>query len=355
MLLGPLVFGPSVCGAQGTPASNALPAAADSGPVVCPTKPQYVRADGFADIDLGTSSPIDDKTVNLKVSTFISKDLEVGDIGFAGAVPEGRLQSELPKYPIAGPHLMPPLLTHDLTPGTSYMGTLWITVGGKKVTACEIELVMPKYPRGELRTDRSSVSRAVMLSMGFGDPDGAHASFILYEKDRRRVEGVSGMLEGASTAPSGTFDPAQFVTFFVNGSPNPRLMETSPRDAKPSESAQDAPIVIPRDRQLDIGMQFRSLAAGQYTFSLRLSAATTAVPGPKVDVTLTVRHHWIWAVLAVFLALGLSFFISKGIVNWRERIRIRTRIAQLERSASPIMRAFPAWFSSARCSINPPD
>ncbi len=331
-----LFVGLSISRAESTLVSNAAPAARDSGAFLCPTQPQYVRADGSTDIDLGTAAPIDDKTVSMKVSTFISKDQEVGDIGFSGTAPGEPLQPELSSYPIAGPRLTPPLLSNDLTPGTSYTGTLWITVGDHKVTACEIDLVMPKYPRGELRSDRPSVSRAVMLRMWFGDPDDAHASFILYEKDRRRVDAVSAMLEGASAAPSGTFDPAQFVTFLVDGTPNPRFMETSPsnaapRDAaKPIERAQAPPIVIPRDRQLGIGMQFRSLSAGQYAFSLRLSAANAAVPGPKVDVSLTVRHHWFWAVLAVFLALALSFVISKGIVNWRERIRIRTRIAQLE-------------------------
>jgi hypothetical protein len=333
-----LFVGLSTLRAEGTPVSNAAPAPAahDSGAFLCPTQPQYVRANGSTDIDFGTAAPIDDKTASLKVSTFISKDQEVGDIGFNGTAPGEPLQPELSSYPIAGPHLTPPLLANDLTPGTSYTGTLWITVGDHKVTACGIELVMPKYPRGELRSDRPSVSRAVMLRMWFGDPDDAHASFILSEKDGRRVDAVSAMLEGASAAPSGTFDPAQFVTFFVNGMPNPRFMESSPSNAAPRdaakavESAQAPPIVIARNRQLGIGMQFHSLSAGQYAFSLRLSAANVAVPGPKIDVTFTVRHHWIWAVLAVLLALALSFFISKGIVNWRERMRIRARIAQLE-------------------------
>jgi hypothetical protein len=326
-----LLLGLSVSRVEGAPVSNVPPATRDPGAFLCPTQPQYVRADGTTDIDLGSATAIDDKSVSLKVSTFISKDQEVGDIGFNGAVPGEPLQPELSSYSIPEGHLTPPLLANDLTPGTSYTGRLWITVGDHDVTACEFELVMPKYPHAELLTDRPSVSRAVMLPMWFGNPDDAHASFILYEKERRRVDAVSAMLEGSTAAPPGTFDPAQFVTFFVNGTPNPRFLEASLSDAaKPIDAAQAPPIVIRRGRQLDIGMQFRSLSAGQYAFSLRLSAANAVVPGPKVDVTLTVRHHWIWAVLAVFLALALSFFISKGIVNWRERIRIRTRISQLE-------------------------
>lgn len=110
-----------------------------------------------------------------------------------------------------------------------------------------------------------------------------------------------------------------------------------------------------------VKFKLKDLSAGEYKFSLRFNADNSASSAnQKVEVVLNVKHHWLWAFLAVFIALLMSYSISKGIINWRDRAVIRNRINKLKAGVPEKTSELPSnvWLRSLleqcnRLMVNP--
>jgi hypothetical protein len=304
------------------------------GPVAlfqCPTGPQPVNPDGSTAIEFRRTAPSREKTVGLRLSAFTSsKEQELGQVGFLAGGSSRELRHELASYPLDGTGFVPPLVTFGLTEGSVYTGRIWIVAGDQEKTECPLELSVPKLPKGELATDSQSLLRTVTLPFlrVLGDHDPSLA-VRLFDKTRvHRVEGIVATLDGANESPEGSFDLKRHVSFFMNGTPVQDITQVQLPVADEKQSRARA---LQSAEQLNVDMAFKDLQAGKYAFGLRFTGVNTVGPSPKLDVTINVRHHWLWAVVAVLIALCLSFFISKGIVNWRERVRVRDRVRQMGR------------------------
>lgn len=300
----------------------------------CPAGAQIVGADGSTAIAFPRSALLDATTVDLRLSPFISPDKELGQVGFAGAEPGRGLQSALANVALQGPQLVPALRTVGLTEGSTYSGRLSFIIAARTVAECPLELTMPKLAKGELMTDITSLTRTVTLPLPppfdgiSGSLGEASLSLRLFEKSRlRRIDGITAVIDGTTASPNGSFEPSRHLAFRINDTETPDFLQFAPSAAQAQARAART---LEAGEQMNVEMRFKQLGAGAYTFALRFVGANGATPSPKVDITLNVRHHWGWAVAAVMLALLVSFVVSKGIVNWRERLRIRRRVWQLK-------------------------
>ena len=293
-------------------------------PFGCPTTPVLVGAEGAISLDF-PRSPVSlaSETIGLRLSDFISKELELGQVGFVAAgSPE--LQRELLNQPLEANRFVPALRAVGLTEGSVYTGRVWFVLDGRDLMECTITLQMPKLSRGELVSDIPSITRNITMPVG----GGGQTSMAVHLTDKtrmRRVDGITVVLVGPTLGPEGTFDLEQHVSISLNGTPIPSITQLqlpiADADTRAARTLQPG-------EQMNVGITVDDLHAGKYTFALGFAGVNSATT-PRLDVAINVRHHWFWAVLAVLFALATSFFVGKGIVNWRERIRIRGRIQQM--------------------------
>jgi hypothetical protein len=299
----------------------------------CPDLHQLINADGTTSIEFQRTAPV--RTVGLRLSSFLSKDTrELGVVGFPGNSPGQGLQPELPDYAVAD-RWVPPIRAQGLTEGATYVGKITFVVEGREVKDCPLELEMPKLPKGELLIDSQSLTRDDTLPFlccwGTDEP----LTVRLRDKTGlRRIDGITATLDGPTASPEGSLDLERHVKFFLNGKEVKKFTEWSASDS-------DATRTLQPGAQLELKMEFHDLQAGKYQLPLKFTAANAAASS-KLDVTVNVRHHWAWAFLAVVLAMVLSWLITSGIVNWRERNRVRDRVVQLQQENFDAHGDFPS-------------
>lgn len=288
----------------------------------CPEPAQIVRSDESVVLDVPRATPSGALTVELRLSPFTSPDNERGDIGFAPGAGEARLVDELRGVQVAGDHLTIALRTRGLTEGVTYGGKLSLASGGEYTLSCPLGIAVPKLPRGELMTDRQSFT-ATVTAPWFGTAD-ASLSLRLFEKTRARpLYGITVALDGSAESPGGGFDVGRNVAFQLNGHPVSSLTQLSP------EGLRDPTRAIAPGGQMEVQLALHDLQVGKHALGLRFNAANAASPTQRIELTVNVRHAWPWAVLAIVVALLLSFVLTKSVAGWRKRLSLRLRVDQL--------------------------
>jgi hypothetical protein len=308
------------------------------GPFVCRPSTRILAEDGSANIELQRVAPIAEKSITLRLSPFVSKEQELGDVGILVDAEKNIVRAAWPDFPVAGTAgLQVPIRTAGLSEGSAYTGQLLFLVGTRELMQCSLTLQMPKVPRGDLVIDPQALSRTVMQTFWRGSTD-EHLSVILRDKTRaHRLDGMTATLDGVSEAPGGSFDPGQHLKFSVNGLPVSNFMGLE----LPIPAAEVPVRTIRAGGQMNVDLKLVDLHAGKYSFTLRFNALNGADTPPKLDVVVNVRHHVMRAVIAMLIALLASFFLTKGIANWRERTRIRARVAQLREESFAVHQLLP--------------
>jgi hypothetical protein len=266
--------------------------------------------------------PLAAAPVRLRLSSFASKDHQIGAIGFADPSQANTRVLELTDKALVDGALSIPLRTEGLTEGEEYAGTISFFAGAAALGSCPLTLQMPKLTHADLDTDVKTLSRSVSQTWTFHDPEDMAVSFHLFEKlGQQSVGGVTARLGGPADSPQGSFEVGHYVTFLIDEQPAPHLLDTG----TPGQAVAS----IPKGGKMTVKLLFHDLPHGKYTFSLQFSGDNTTIPGPKVDVTVLVRHSWIWATLAIFVSVCISFFISSGVRNWRARKAVHDRLNKL--------------------------
>jgi len=304
-------------------------------PFECPQGPQILKSDGRTSIVLRQIAPITANAIGLRLSGFASKDQDLGDIGFSAKAEGEELALDLASVPIISGNLTLPIRADGLTMGTLYTGKLWFVLDHTDLGECQLTLQMSKTVRTELDADVKTLSRSISETMLFREGNDAIVSFRLFEKTRsRRIDGVLATLDGPTESPDGSFDVNQYVDFSINNTKDPQMLDPG--------AVSTATRTIPKNGQMAVQVRLHDVGPGKYVFSLRFNGKDTVIPGPKIDVTVNVRHYWIWPVLAIVIALIISFVISKGVVNWRARTAVESRIAALSEQRFEQYSALPS-------------
>lgn len=310
----------------GTVLWQVTPVRADPTPLFrCPSGAQVVDRDGSITVDVPAMPPPDGMAVDLRLSPFLSKDHELGRIGFPAMDDERQPLRELRGVRVERDHLTIAMRAIDLAEGGIYSGTLRFVVDGQDVLACSIDVLMPKPARGELVSDRQTITYAVTKPLIGRDLPDASMSLRLFEKTRTLpIHGITAIQDGAAESPDGAFDIGRQLSFRVNGCPVPGFTQLRPQDV------HDPHRTLLPGGQLNVQMDLSGLRAGRYSFGVRFAGVNAAGATPRIDVFVEARHHWLWAVLAIFLALVLSFVVRIGIVSWRARLRLRRRLQHMQ-------------------------
>jgi hypothetical protein len=296
-------------------------------PFICPSGPQILLPNGALHLTLLPAVAFTAGAANVSLTPFTSSDFQLADLGLvpkAGAAPVQVLANQ----PLQERSLHLTLRAAGLTEGTSYSGRFSVQLASQPRMTCPLEIVMPRTTKSELLTDTTSITESVTLAfLGLGGSGPAAVTVYLSEKSGARlVESIAATLDGSSESPHGRFEASRHLSFAIDGTEVPDLMRVSASEADRASNALRK--LLPGERRA-IEMRFRDLSAGKHAFGLKFVAANSVIASPKVDVVLNVRHHILWALVAVAGALLLSYIISKGIVHWRERIRFANRIRQL--------------------------
>jgi hypothetical protein len=288
---------------------------------LCPDPAQAVRLDDSVAFDVPRATPADGLTVGLRLSAFTSPDSERGDIGFAPGPGGATLVDELRDVRVPGDHLTVALRTRGLAEGIAYSGKLTLASGADAVT-CPLSIVLPRLPRGELMVDRLSFTTTV--NAPWSGAAETSVSLRLFEKTRARpLYGLTVALDGTAESPHGSFDLDGNATFQINDRAAARLTRLPPEDL------HDPGRAIAPGGQMELRLTLHDLEVGKYAFGLRFNAANATGPTQRIEIAVSVRHAWGWAVLAIIAALLVSFVLTKSIVGWRKRLALRLRIDQL--------------------------
>ncbi|HEX3482131.1 MAG TPA: hypothetical protein VHT91_44255 [Kofleriaceae bacterium] len=288
----------------------------------CPDPAQTVRLDDSIVFDVPRTTPPRPLTVGLRLAQFLSPDSERGDVGFASGPGGTQLADELRSVPVPGDHLTVALRARGLGEGVAYSGKLTLVSGGGDALDCPISIAMPKLPRGELVADRQSFTTTVTAPwLGTAS---VSLSLRLFEKSRARpLYGITVALDGSAESPDGGFDLDRNMAFEVNGHPAARLTRLPPEDLR------DPTRAIAPGGQIEVQLVLHDLKVGKHALALRFNAVNATGPSQRIELVVNVRHGWPWAMLALVVALLLSFVLTRTIVGWRKRLRLRIRIDQL--------------------------
>lgn len=288
----------------------------------CPDAAQTVRIDDSIVFDVPRTTPPRPLTVGLRLSAVLSPDSERGDVGFPSGSGGTQLADELRGVPVPGDHLTVALRARGLGEGVAYSGKLTLASGSGDALDCPIRIAMPKLPRGELVADRQSFTTTVTAPwLGTAS---ASLSLRLFEKTRSRpLYGITVALDGSAESPDGGFDLDRNMAFEVNGHPAARLTRLPPEDLR------DPTRAIAPGGQLEVQLLLHDLEVGKHALALRFNAANATGPSQRIELVVNVRHAWPWAMLAIVVALLLSFVLTRTIVGWRKRLGLRLRVDQL--------------------------
>ncbi len=291
-----------------------------------------------------TSRPVDD-AVDLYLTPFVSGDKSYGDVRF-----------ELPKgHPTNSPqHLTLPspterslpirLVARSLKEGTDYKGKLSLVIGSNPPLVWDLILSAPARPRAQLSINRKQIDTRITLPFGRRHrPSDASILFTLTEESGiQAVEGLTLRPDESTSSPTGDLSIEDHLRFTLDARPAPGLLPSLslPRGAHegslPPASASSAPS-IPAGGQVSLGIEFHDLSPGTHRFGFRVRSPNAAgLADTPITATVHVKDHILPPALVLLLAMAVSYFATKGLRNWRQRLLLRQEVATLR----------PSWLDS---------
>lgn len=261
----------------------------------------------------------DPAAYDLDLGTFLSKDDQSASVaihaGGGGPAQAARLEF------VAGAHrAVLDLQAKGLVPGVEYSGTLTAT-SPEGLVSWKVSLHRPA-PAAELVTDLGKIVLDVVA--GAGEKEASRSLIVREKSGDVAVEGLT-VRRAAGSEPKGAIDLRRNLRFELDGTPIPDLTSW------PDEAHRKLRSIPPGEqRSLLVGVT--GLPRGEHDLSIQLDAVNEK-PGtaPQLDLTVHVRHSILWAFLILLLAISISFLITKGIVNWRHRLRLQARARDLRR------------------------
>jgi hypothetical protein len=218
------------------------------------------------------------------------------------------------------------LTVEDLPQGDQFSGTLLITSKGNNPMSWRVNL---KPPAGTLLVDPSMVNLAIMKPL-FGSQSQLITVTVHEKTGKVGLDGVSARPGPVVKAPEKGFDLGQNVDFLFNGQEAPELTKWPPiQSSGPNRS------ISSNNGLATVGLRVKNLTAGEYNAAVQFQSINSINDDAKLILNLQVRHHWLWAVLVLVLAVAVSFITTKVISSLRQRFLFARRIGELR----------PAWLA----------
>jgi len=151
------------------------------------------------------------------------------------------------------------------------------------------------------------------------------------------IEGVAVVPGEMTSGDVAHFSVAKNVDFFINKTSVTRLTQLPPTDEKDAALRR-----IPPGGQIMLGLGFKGLRAGEYTFELNLRTQNPQDIQQKVTVDLKVADPMWLAVVVLIAALLISFFTYKWLGLYRNRLGLQQRVADLRERLPSQLEIYPA-------------
>jgi hypothetical protein len=267
----------------------------------------------------GTTAPTD---FNVSLGPFsgdlgpVEIAIESQDCSTPGGKPEQSVLIRLPLTRIASACLV----VGRMTAGAKYSGSLFIVSSNpselKKSTINAVAATVPILSLDH-QAETKPIKRPWWALFGFGYDSPADSVVIQEKSDKSTANGISARFDQGAKSPAGI---NQMNLFFKQGNQFPYLFITDPSRA------------IAPGNQTSYDIYVRNLVPGEYTIPLRFSGSNTGPDTPLTLLTLTVhvRDSIVWAILCLFMAMLLSFIVTKILTAQQRRLTMRQRIRDLE-------------------------
>jgi hypothetical protein len=279
----------------------------------------------FSPAGAGTTAPMD---FNVSLGPFsgdqgpVDIAIENQDCGAPGGAPQQSVVIQLTSTRIAPACLV----VGGMTAGAKYTGSLYIVSSNaagssnaaevKKSTITAAAATVPILSLDH-QTETKPVKRPWWALFGFGYDSPANSVVIQEKSGKSAAKGISARFDQGAKSPAGI---NEMNLFFEQGKQFPYLFTTDP-------SRTIAP-----GNQTSYDIYVRNLVPGEYTIPLRFSGNNTGPDTPLTLLTLTVevRDSIVWAILCLFVAMLLSFIVTKILTAQQRRVTMRQRIRDLE-------------------------
>ena len=277
-----------------------------------------------------------ERRFHVDLSTFASAGGDVAAVGWPAPEQAEPTKVTTLVFPADSYRAVLSLAIGELLPGEVYEGRLSASTADE--TASWTLQVRKPDPLSELVTDVDRVEVDVVKGRG------ARFALTLREKSGGVPIQSLSVRRALGTESKGELDLAQHLKFRLDGSEVDLLTSTS--DGTNSQHAH-----IPPDTQRLLEVEVADLPVGEHQVTLQLDTSNArAGTEPKLLLVVNVRHSIALAIIALLVALALSFVITKGLVNWRARLTLRRSARQLKRdwlaTLPPIMPV--VWLQATR-------
>ena len=277
-----------------------------------------------------------ERRFHVDLSTFASAGGDVAAVGWPAPEQAEPTKVTTLVFPADSYRAVLSLAIGELLPGEVYEGRLAASTADE--TASWALRVSKPDPLSELVADVDRVEVDVVKGQ-----DTRFALTLREKSGAVPVESLS-IRRALGTESKGELDLAQHLRFRLDGSDVDLLTSTSA-----GTNSQHAH--IPPDTQRLLEIEVADLPIGEHQVTLQIDTSNArAGTEPQLLLVVNVRHRIAYAVIALLVALGLSFVITKGLVNWRARLALRRSARNLKRdwlaTLPPIMPV--VWLQATR-------
>jgi hypothetical protein len=238
----------------------------------------------------------------------------------------------------------------ELVPGVEYEGTLTASGPGRTPRTWTVTLVRPT-PTAELSADvgRAELDVAMYLLPSIFRVKPPPAEFLVTLTEKSGDIGIEGLT--VRRAPGSElhedFDLKRDLRFYLDGKRIENFTSWNPDEASKHAALRN----IPAGEQRALSVQIADLPRGEHKLVLQINAVNAQPDSaPTVELTVRVRHAWIAPTLLLLTAIIVSFFLTKGVVNWRKRLKLRELTRSLDREWLQDVREKPhaVWLKATR-------
>lgn len=238
----------------------------------------------------------------------------------------------------------------DPVPGIEYSGNLTVSAAGIGPETWKLTLLRP-LPVADLSAD---VNRATMnltinpLKKLFG-AESEPADFLVTLTEKTGDAPIIGLT--VRRAPGSEFhegfDLDNDLQFFLDGQEIDGLASWDKARTQDNAELRN----IPPGAQRSLKVRIRELPRGTHKLLLQINAVNAKTEtAPVVELDVNVRHSLIAPALILLLAIAFSYLITKGTINWRQRLKLKEMARALDRVWLEDVREKPAvvWLRATR-------
>lgn len=279
--------------------------------------------------------PEEDKKIQLRLSEFLSEDNRQLDVNFVK--PDNGALTKTMDITVKTENNIE-LDVPFLLPGLTYSGTLTLMTKDKRQLHWKVSLLRPAIPMVDLKVVPNNFPKNICLHPfpWWVEKCGEFSVELQNNSKSHPITGITVLREGQASSPSGELDLHNHLDVqFVDSKGNeldvwPLISKNGNKNRNDKLKDNNIEPNIEVGKNAELKFILKDLEAGKYEFTMKVKGENIQESDQhKLKVTLNLKHHIFWAILILLSGIALSFFMTKGISNWRSKISLVRRIDAL--------------------------